>query len=92
MKVRILIKVPPHSRVTDEHLTVLDGSFWVAHGERFDAAKLQELKVGAHATMPAGVSHFGLHGAGNVVEVFGVAPFVVKFLNPEDGPNRANKK
>jgi hypothetical protein len=56
------------------------------------AAKLQELKVGAHATMPAGVSHFGLHGAGNVVEVFGVAPFVVKFVNPEDGPNRASKK
>ena len=40
------VTVPPH--VTAEHVTVLEGSFWVAHGEKFDATKLQEVKVGAH--------------------------------------------
>jgi quercetin dioxygenase-like cupin family protein len=86
------VKVPPHWHVTDEHVTVLEGSFWVALGEKFDATKLQELKVGAHFIMPAGARHFGLHKAGNMVEVFGVAPFVVKFVNPEDDPNRPKAK
>jgi anti-sigma factor ChrR (cupin superfamily) len=80
------VKVPPHWHVTDEHVTVLEGSFWVAHGEQYDATKLQELKVGAHSLVPAEVRHFGLHKAGNVIEVFGVAPFVVNFVNPEDDP------
>ena len=86
------VKVPPHWHVTDEHVTVLEGSFWIARGEQFDATKLQELKVGAHSRVPAGVRHFGLHKAGNVIEVFGVAPFVVKFVNPEDDPDRGKTK
>ena len=86
------VKVPPHWHVTDEHITVLEGSFWMAHGEQFDAPKLQELKVGGYFMMPAGVRHFGLHKAGNLIEVFGVAPFVVNFVNPEDDPNRAKNK
>lgn len=86
------VKVPPHWHVTDEHVTVLEGSFWIAHGEQYDATKLQELKVGAHSLVPAEVRHFGLHKAGNVIEVFGVAPFVVNFVHPEDDPQRAKEK
>ena len=85
-------KVPPHWHVTDEHVTVLKGSFWIARGEQFDASKLQELKAGAHFMTPAEHRHFGLHKAGNVVEVFGEAPFVVNFVNPEDDPRRAKTK
>jgi hypothetical protein len=86
------LKVPPHWHVTEEHITVLEGSFWMAHGEQFDATKLKELKAGAHSIMPAEFRHFGLHGAGNVIEVFGEAPFDVNFVNPEDDPNRAKNK
>jgi hypothetical protein len=85
-------KVPPHWHVTDEHVTVLEGSFWIAQGEQFDVSKLQELKAGAHFMMPAEHRHFGLHKAGNVIEVFGEAPFVVNFVNPEDDPRRAKSK
>ena len=62
-------KVPPHWHVTDERVTVLAGSFLVAHGDTYDAAKLIELKAGAHSVMPATMPHFGLHKAGNVIEV-----------------------
>jgi hypothetical protein len=85
-------KVPPHWHVTDEHVTVLKGSFWIAQGEQFDVSKLKELKAGAHFTMPAEHRHFGLHKAGNVIEVFGEAPWVVNFVNPEDDPRRAKTK
>ena len=86
------LKVPPHWHVTEEHITVLEGSFWMAHGEQFDASKLKELKAGAHSMMPAEFRHFGLHEAGNVIEVFGEAPFDVNFVNPEDDLIRAKNK
>ncbi|MGH6830024.1 MAG: cupin domain-containing protein [Methylocella sp.] len=86
------VKVPPHWHVTDEHITVLEGSFWIGPGEQFDASKLQEMKVGAHAVMPAGVRHFSLTKADNMIELFGEAPFVVNFVNPEDDPRKAKSK
>ncbi len=79
-------KVPSHWHVTDEYVTVLAGSFLVAHGDTYDAAKLIELKAGAHSVMPATMPHFGLHKAGNVIEVYGEGPFVVNFVNPQDAP------
>jgi mannose-6-phosphate isomerase-like protein (cupin superfamily) len=86
------VKVPPHWHPTDEHITVLAGSFLVARGDKYDAAKLVELKAGAHSVMPATMPHFGLHKAGNVIEVYGEGPFAPTFINPEDDPNSATKK
>jgi hypothetical protein len=86
------VKVPPHWHATDEHITVLDGSFWIGSGEQFDSSKLKEMKLGAHAMMPAGVRHFSLTKADNVIELFGEAPFVVNFVNPEDDPRNAKSK
>jgi hypothetical protein len=86
------VKVPPHWHPTDEHITVLAGSFLLARGEKYDASKLSELKPGAHSVMPATMPHFGLHKAGNVIEVYGEGPFAPTFVNPEDDPSRAKKK
>jgi mannose-6-phosphate isomerase-like protein (cupin superfamily) len=58
------VRVPPHWHPTDEHVTVLAGSFWMARGERYDPSKLIELKPGSHSVMPATMPHFGLHKAG----------------------------
>ena len=86
------VRVPPHWHPTDEHVTVLAGSFLGAHGDKYDASKLMELKPGTHVVMPAKLPHFGIQKAGNVVEVYGEGPFVVNFVNPEDDPGRAGKK
>ena len=86
------VKVPPHWHPTDEHVTVLAGSFLMAPGDKYQASKLVELKPGAHALMPARLPHFGLHRAGNLIEVYGEGPFAFSFVNPEDDPNRAKKR
>jgi len=78
------VKVTPHWHTTEEHITVLEGSFLMAHGDKYDASKLIELKPGAHSTVPATMRHFGFHKAGNVIEVFGEAPFVINWVNPKD--------
>jgi mannose-6-phosphate isomerase-like protein (cupin superfamily) len=85
------VKVPPHWHPNDEHVTVLAGSFLMAQGDKYDASKLIELKAGAHSMMPATIPHFGLHKAGNMVEVYGEGPFAPTFVNPEDDPSRAKK-
>lgn len=85
------VKVPPHRHPTDEHITVLAGSFLIARGEKYEASKLIELKSGAHSVMPAATAHFGLHKAGNVVEVYGEGPFAPDFVNQGDDPSKAKK-
>ncbi|MGH8646541.1 MAG: cupin domain-containing protein [Gammaproteobacteria bacterium] len=86
------VMVRPHWHPTEEHITVLEGSFLLAHGDTYDASKLIELKAGAHSVVPATMRHFGFHKAGNVIEVFGEAPFVINWVNPEDDPNRPKAK
>jgi hypothetical protein len=86
------VRVPPHWHPTDEHITVLAGSFLIGRGDKYDAANLVAMKPGAHSLMPATMRHFGLHKAGNVVEVYGEGPFAPTFVNPEDDPNKAKKK
>ena len=86
------VRVPPHWHPTDEHITVLSGSFLVAHGEQFDTSKLTEMAPGAHASMPGRMPHFALQKAGSVIEIYGEGPFVVNWVNPEDDPSRAGNK
>lgn len=86
------VVVPPHWHPREEHITVLEGSFLLAHGDKYDASKLVELKPGAHSIVPATMRHFGLQKAGSVIEVFGEGPFVVNWVNPEDDPKRAQAK
>lgn len=82
------VKVPPHWHPTDEHITVLAGSILIARGDTYDASKLIELEPGAHALMSARRTHFALHKAGNVVEVYGEGPFTPHFVNAEDDSKR----
>ena len=53
---------------------MLEGSFLVADGEEYEASKLIELQPDAHSTILATMPHFGLHKAGNVIEVYGEGP------------------
>ena len=86
------VMVPPHWHPTEEHVTVLEGSFMMAHGDKYDASKLIELKPGGHSVVPAKMPHFGFHKAGNVIEIFGEAPFAINWVNPEDDPSRPKAK
>ncbi len=82
------LKVPPHWHPTDEHITVLSGAFLVATGEKFDASALHEMKPGAYAMMPKKTPHFALMRGETIIQVHGIGPFQVIWVNPEDDPAR----
>ena len=67
--------IPPHSHPVDEHLTVVEGTFYFALGREFDKAALKEIKAGGYAFAPKGSWMFGYSPEGAVVQVDGVGPF-----------------
>ncbi len=78
------IKLPAHWHPTDEHLTVLKGTFLVGMGESFDEAKLQTMNVGNFLTMRKEMRHFGLCKGETIVQVHGAGPFKVNWVNPSE--------
>lgn len=67
--------IPPHSHPVDEHITVLEGTFFFALSDTFDLTLLQELKAGSYAFAPRGSTMFGASPEGAVVQIHGVGPF-----------------
>jgi len=78
------VKIPPHWHPTDEHLTVLKGTFLVSMGESFDEAKLQTMNVGNFVTMPKEMRHFAMCKGETIVQVHGAGPFKVNWVNPSE--------
>jgi len=81
-------KIPPHWHPAVEHVTVLEGSFNMGLGETFDASKATELPVGGFAVMQIGTRHFAFTKAGGTVQVHGVGPWGVNYVNPADDPRK----
>ena len=85
--------VAPHWHPTDENLTVIKGTFLLGTGEKFDKAVLQALPLGSYSFMPKEMRHFGQCKGETIVQVHGMGPFKVIYVNPADDPaNQATKK
>lgn len=80
-------KIAPHAHSTDEHVTVLSGTFLAAMGTTWDDAALTDLAPGSYAVMAAGAPHYATAKGTTVVQVHGVGPFVVEAVNPADDPS-----
>ncbi|MGZ7041240.1 MAG: cupin domain-containing protein [Thermoanaerobaculia bacterium] len=69
--------IPPHSHPVDEHITVVQGTWYFAVGDKWDRAALKELKVGDYAFAAKGSTMFGYCPDGAIVQVQGVGPFLI---------------
>ena len=77
-------KIPAHWHPTDENLTVLQGTFLLGMGETFDETKLLAMNVGNFASMPKQARHFALNKGETIVQVHGLGPFQVNWVNPAE--------
>jgi len=80
--------IAPHFHSGIEHVTVISGTFNVGHGEKFDRAKSNPLGRGDVAIMQPKAPHFGWVGKETIVQVHGVGPWTVTFVNPADDPRK----
>jgi quercetin dioxygenase-like cupin family protein len=76
--------IPPHRHPVDEHLTVVQGTFYFAVSDQFDLTALQEIKAGGYAFVPKGSTMFGYIPDGAVVQVHGIGPFSIRWRAGKD--------
>ena len=81
-------RVPPHWHPSDENITVLQGTFLVGTGDRFDPSKAEELPAGSFARMPRGMRHFAWTKGETIIQVHGVGPFEITYVNAADDPRK----
>jgi hypothetical protein len=83
-------RVPPHSHPVDEHITVVQGTWYFAVGSDGRQESLQELKAGSYAFAPKGSTMSGYSPDGAIVQVHGVGPFHIHWkggLRTLDAPD-----
>jgi hypothetical protein len=84
--------IPLHSHPVDEHITVVQGTWYFAVGDTWNRGALEELKTGTYAFAPKGSTMYGYSPEGAVVQVHGVGPFHIhwregmKTLDDAEGP------
>lgn len=80
--------VPPHRHSKDEFLTVIAGRFGVGTGEKLDRNATTPLPQASFVHLPAGMPHFAVAGGETVVQINGVGPFDVVYVDPGDDPRK----
>jgi len=78
--------IPPHFHPVTEHVTVVQGTFLVGMGDQLDASKFSELPVGTYGVIPPGMRHFARAKGDVVIQLHGVGPWGLTYVNPADDP------
>lgn len=80
--------LPPHRHPTDEHVTVLHGTFLVGLGENFNRDSLVALREDGFITAPANHAHFASARGFTEVQVHAIGPFQLTYVHPKDDPTK----
>lgn len=78
--------IPPHSHPAVEHVTVISGTLNLGMGEKFDKSAGRALTAGSFAFMPAGMRHFAWATGETVLQIHGIGPWRINYVNPADDP------
>src|SRR3954451_20112849 len=74
-------RVLAHTHTQDELVTVIEGTWYLGEGSKFDSAKLKGYAAGSFIVIPAGTPHFVEAGQGTVVvQLSGVGKFQTNHL------------
>lgn len=78
--------IPPHFHPTDEHVTVLEGTFNVGMGDSVNTPSMTALRAGGFITAPANAHHYATARGHTVVQVHGMGPFAITYVRQADDP------
>lgn len=85
-------RIPAHTHPGDEYVTVIEGSFHIGMGDKLDEKVAEELKTGGFAAIPADMHHFAFSKRGGTIQIQGMGPWDVKYLNPSDDPRQQARR
>lgn len=72
----------PHTHPVDENIAVVRGSWSLGMGERFNPSALLPMELGAFGFAPKRMAHFARSATATVIQVHGIGPFSVDFVDP----------
>ena len=81
-------QLPAHWHPAIEHVTVISGAFNMGMGDKLDRAKTKALTAGAIAIMQPKTTHFAWTKDETIVQVHGMGPWGVTYVNPADDPRK----
>ena len=74
-------RVLAHTHPQDELVTVIEGTWYVGEGERFDGSKLKGYPAGSFIVIPAGTPHFvATKDSAVVVQLSGTEKFRTDYI------------
>lgn len=79
-------KIPPHHHLQVEHVTVLSGTFHLGMGDTFDDSKGNAMPAGTFGFLPPHMKHFAWANGETVIQLHGVGPWEIVYVNPKDDP------
>ncbi len=85
-------RISPHWHPAFEHVTVISGAFNMGQGDTFDASNGHRIGAGGFAWMAPGVRHFAWVEEETVVQVHGMGPWQLYYVNLADDPRSAVSK
>lgn len=82
-------RIPPHTHPKVEHITVISGTFNFGMGDKFDQSATKEMPAGTFGFWPEGMKHFAWARGETIVQLHGVGPWSIEYLDPADDPRKA---
>lgn len=83
--------IAPHTHLKTERVTVISGNLLLATGEVLDRGSAKKLPAGSFAYWPSGMKHTAWSEGETVIQLHGVGPWQINYVNPADDSRNAKK-
>jgi len=80
-------KIAPHYHPRRENVSVISGDLKVGMGDKYEESKMSDFASGSFAYLDPSMHHFARASGETVVQVHGMSPLQVIYINPEDDPS-----
>lgn len=78
--------IPPHTHPKMERVTVIQGTFNIGMGEKFDEHKTNAMPAGSYGFWEPGMKHFVWTKGETIAQFHGTGPWTIHYVNPADDP------
>ena len=83
--------IPAHWHRKAENVTVISGTFNIGMGDKLDKSKTEALAPGGFFSAQPKMHHFAWVSGETIIEISGIGPFDITYVDPKDDPSRMAK-
>ena len=84
-------QIPAHTHPKMERVTVIQGTFNIGMGEKFDKEATKAMPAGSYGFWEPGMKHFVWTKGETIAQFHGTGPWTINYVNPADDPRNQKK-